>query len=547
MKFKPLHAYILAFAAGLVLFVPFLGGVHLFDWDEINFAESAREMIKSGDYLTVQINYLPFREKPPLFFWLQVLSAKLFGINEFAMRFPNAVAGIFTLIALFRVGRQVADEKFGLYWMLVYTGSILPFFYFKSGIIDPWFNLFTFLSVTHFSYYFTYTNNRTRNIILSGVFLGLAILTKGPVALLILILVFLVYLSMVRFRVSISLKDVGFFILSVALVGGSWFLLQILDGNVHAIRDFIVYQIRLFSTEDAGHGGFFLYHFVIVFIGVFPASVFALPAVTRSIHELYRSKSYGLWMRILFWTVMILFSIVETKIVHYSSLSYFPLTFLATHVIYRIIKEKLNFRRYFRLLIVILSSAFSLILILITLAGKYLPHMEIKEKIQDDFVRGNLEAHVHWSGFEMLIALIFICAILYLMFTEMAVHRRIISLFLITMGFSFSTIVFITPKIEAYSQRAAIEFFESVQDEDAYIATLGYKSYAHLFYGKADKDRNPDAMDTDWLLQGDIDKPVYFVFKINKKEKYLTEYGQLKLLYIKNGFVFTKREIENDR
>ena len=44
---------VIAILAAL-FFIPFLGGVHLFDWDEINFAESAREMIASGDYLTVQ-------------------------------------------------------------------------------------------------------------------------------------------------------------------------------------------------------------------------------------------------------------------------------------------------------------------------------------------------------------------------------------------------------------------------------------------------------------------------------------------------------------
>ena len=44
----------------LLLFIPFLGGLHLFDWDEINFAESAREMILTGDYLTVQIDFIPF-------------------------------------------------------------------------------------------------------------------------------------------------------------------------------------------------------------------------------------------------------------------------------------------------------------------------------------------------------------------------------------------------------------------------------------------------------------------------------------------------------
>jgi 4-amino-4-deoxy-L-arabinose transferase-like glycosyltransferase len=51
-----------------ILFIPFLGNVHLFDWDEINFAESAREMIATGNYFNVQINYARFTEKPPLFF-----------------------------------------------------------------------------------------------------------------------------------------------------------------------------------------------------------------------------------------------------------------------------------------------------------------------------------------------------------------------------------------------------------------------------------------------------------------------------------------------
>ncbi len=61
--------------------MPFLGGVHLFDWDEINFAEGAREMIVLKNYLRVHINYEPFWEKPPFFFWLQAASMNLLGIG----------------------------------------------------------------------------------------------------------------------------------------------------------------------------------------------------------------------------------------------------------------------------------------------------------------------------------------------------------------------------------------------------------------------------------------------------------------------------------
>ncbi|NBO49191.1 MAG: hypothetical protein EBU80_05610 [Chitinophagia bacterium] len=65
---KRILPYIIILFGGSLLFMHSLGASPLFDWDEINFAESAREMLVSGDYLRVQINFQPFWEKPPLFF-----------------------------------------------------------------------------------------------------------------------------------------------------------------------------------------------------------------------------------------------------------------------------------------------------------------------------------------------------------------------------------------------------------------------------------------------------------------------------------------------
>ena len=84
--------FVVIFAA--LFFIPFLGRVHLFDWDEVNFAECSREMIKMDDYSRVYINFKPFWEKPPMFFWMQSTAMKIFGVTEFAARFPNAICGI---------------------------------------------------------------------------------------------------------------------------------------------------------------------------------------------------------------------------------------------------------------------------------------------------------------------------------------------------------------------------------------------------------------------------------------------------------------------
>ncbi|HBG39954.1 MAG TPA: glycosyl transferase, partial [Porphyromonadaceae bacterium] len=212
---------------GALLFTTGLGRVHLFDWDEINFAESAREMLVSGDYLDVQINFETFWEKPPLFIWMQAFSMKLFGVNEFAARFPNALAGIITLLVLFFIGKRLRDESFGLLWSLLYACSFLPFFYFKSGIIDPWFNLFIFLGI-YFMIRYTLPEHNDRqglHAVLSAFFLGLATLTKGPVGFLIFALCFFVFLVLRRFRIDFRWKHVLAFIGVFAIVGGLWFIL----------------------------------------------------------------------------------------------------------------------------------------------------------------------------------------------------------------------------------------------------------------------------------------------------------------------------------
>ena len=83
-----LISFLIAMIA-IVIFIPLIGICPLFDWDEINFAECAREMVISKNYSQVQLYYQAFWEKPPLFIWMQALSMNLFGVNEFAARFPK--------------------------------------------------------------------------------------------------------------------------------------------------------------------------------------------------------------------------------------------------------------------------------------------------------------------------------------------------------------------------------------------------------------------------------------------------------------------------
>src|SRR5215207_7777372 len=235
MDFKKLYPYVIFFVA-VLFFLPFLGKVHLFDWDEINFAEAAREMIVTGNYAIPQIGFEPFWEKPPLFFWLQVICMKVFGVNEFASRLPNAVCGVITLILLYRLGKKLVNEQFGWIWVLIYAGSLLPQLYFKSGIIDPWFNLFIFLAVYQLAAYTDPKNSRpVKRILLAGLFAGLAVMTKGPVALLIVGLCYGVFAIANRFRNFMKPLHILLFLLVASVAGGIWFIALLANGQQHII------------------------------------------------------------------------------------------------------------------------------------------------------------------------------------------------------------------------------------------------------------------------------------------------------------------------
>jgi 4-amino-4-deoxy-L-arabinose transferase-like glycosyltransferase len=521
--------------------MPFIGSVSLFDWDEINFAEAAREMILTGDYLNVKINFMPFWEKPPLFFWLQVLSMKIFGINEFGARFPNALCGILTLIALYHMGRKLFDHRMGVIWMITYTCSILPFFYFKSGIIDPWFNLFILLGIYFGASYLVLDERRSLSALLSGLCIGLAVLTKGPVALLLFGLTGLLYLFMIRFRMRMQLKHVILFLGGLTGAGGFWFFVLYLNGDAEVVSDFIVYQIRLFRTQDAGHGGFPFYHFVVLLFGVFPASAFAFSGFRGIDRENPFRKAWSQVCLILLAVVLVVFSIVKTKIVHYSSLAYFPLTWLAAHYIYQVITEKGVINRFSRVSAAIVGTVWLVAVLSIVLLMLSKDWILSSGLIKDAFTTANLQAEVSWSGWEVLVIFPFLMGWI-LFYVPGDPFRRMAGIFTGTLVFSFITMAVILPKAEGYTQRAAIEFYKDKSGEDCYIHTLGFKSYAHLFYGKKMPPVNPISYDQEWLLKGQVDKPVYVVYKITRKKRYQEEYPQLKILYEKNGFVFTKRE-----
>ena len=533
-----------------LFFIPGLGGVHLFDWDEINFAELAREMLVTGEYLQLKINFQTFTEKPPFFFWAQALSMKLFGVTEFAARFPNAFLGIIVIPFLYISGKFLIDRRFGFIWAMCWFGSILPFLYFKSGIIDPFFNFFIFSGLfflIHFiwkksSYRDLYFSKKTPTYLwLAGIFTGLAILTKGPVAYLLIALCVAAMWVIGKLRNLLPLTSFIKYSLISLLVFSLWLVLDMLFNGPSFILEFTIRQWELLTSEDAGHGGFPGYHFVVLLLGCFPASILAIRGMGSFPGLSSHVKDFQKWMIVLLWVVLILFSLVGTKIIHYSSMAYYPISFLAALTIWQLYQAHIKLHKWVYMATIFVSLLILGVSILLPYVGQH-PQLLSGILENDAFARANFRAEVMWPSITYLPAVFYSLVILsFVILLARHQYNAWRVLFFGTAVWVMLALVSFIGRVEAYSQRAAVHFFEDQQGKEVYVATYGYKSYVPWYYAQVGADETNPGPSSEWLLKGDVDRPVMISIKNTSQEKFESEIQDAQFLYESNGFIFYQR------
>ena len=94
---------------GAALFLPGLHHIPLFDRDEPRFAEAAREMLRSGNFIVPRFDGVLRPDKPPVIYWLMDFSYRIFGVNGMAARLPSALFAMLTLLVTY----WMAGERFG--------------------------------------------------------------------------------------------------------------------------------------------------------------------------------------------------------------------------------------------------------------------------------------------------------------------------------------------------------------------------------------------------------------------------------------------------
>ncbi len=114
----------------------------LVDRDEPRFAEASREMLERRDWVVPYLNHEYRFDKPPLTYWLQVLSFDAFGESDWAARLPSVLASALTTLAIYGFGRRAIGERAGWWAAMIFTTSLQVVIHSKLCVADPFLVLF---------------------------------------------------------------------------------------------------------------------------------------------------------------------------------------------------------------------------------------------------------------------------------------------------------------------------------------------------------------------------------------------------------------------
>ena len=316
---------LLGLLAGVLFFVR-LGATGLFDADEPAYAGAAREMLERGDWITPHFNGRLRFDKPILFYWLIGLSYRLLGVSEFAVRCWSALAGVVLVLLVAWAGRRWFGERAGLSAGLALAANPLAALLGRAAVTDMLLTLCMTVALLAALEALGGAAERTgRWVALGWGAMALAVLVKGPVGLLIPVLVLggtAVVLREARPTLGRLLPWQGpalFLALTVP-----WYAL-VLAANGRAFIDGFVIKHHLgrFTGVVSSHAGPLWYYLPVLLIGFFPWSAFVPRSLWAAALVARRRRAGTSAERVVVacavWvgTVFLFFSLAATKLPSY--------------------------------------------------------------------------------------------------------------------------------------------------------------------------------------------------------------------------------------
>jgi 4-amino-4-deoxy-L-arabinose transferase-like glycosyltransferase len=299
--------YILLLMLAILCFVFYfllLGHYKLIDVDEPRYAEAAREMLKSGNWITPYFNYEVRFDKPVFIYWLIALSYIVFGVTEFAARFPSAVMATLLVFFTYFFGRQTISKSFGFISAVILASSLEFMALARMSITDM--TLAFFICATIFSGFLAdfsikkYEGQKPEGFFekysdiiywsLAYLFSGAAVLTKGPVGFVLPALIFAVcFILTGSLRKNLRLKYVIPGALIFFAVITPWYYLIIKEHGMEFVNYFFLeHNISRFKGGQLGHEQPFYFYLLVIFLGTFPWIFYMISAFIKYIPQVFK-------------------------------------------------------------------------------------------------------------------------------------------------------------------------------------------------------------------------------------------------------------------
>lgn len=321
------HQLLVLFLLGIVFLFSGIGNGRLWDQDETTYAQVAREMIQTGDWVVPRYDGQLLAHKPPLSYWAMILGTRLFGMTEFGVRFFSAVSGLACVLVVFVLGRRMFGPQTGFLAGLILLSSLFFLVVSRSALMDAHLTLFVTCALWGFWEALRNPPGSLFWTLFCGATTGLAVLVKGPLGLFLVgSVAFFTLLGTRRFRQLPKLHPVAG--LSVFLfVASLWYVAITWETGWSFLQEFILREnLDKVFKPTLGHGGPIWYYVPVLLLALLPWSLF-LPTALKSLWK-HGGEEKGF---LLSWAVVpfIFFSVLGTKLPHYI-LPIFPALALIT-------------------------------------------------------------------------------------------------------------------------------------------------------------------------------------------------------------------------
>ncbi len=321
-SFTPRSAFILM----LVLAVIWFGVLDyrtLIKTDEGRYAEIAREMVVSGDWVTPRLNGIKYFEKPPLQYWMTAIAFKSFGVHEWTARLWTALTGFLGVILLWFTARRLFNPAVAACSALVLASSPLYLGMSQMNTLDM--GVSFFLQVTLCGFLLAHfqpevdERSRRRWMLLSWAGMALAVLSKGLIGLILPGAVITLYLLATRNWALIARMEWRLGVTLFLLLTAPWFVAVSLANPEFAHFFFIHEHFERFLTKVHLRYQPWWYFLPIFALGMLPWLGFVLQGLWQGVRRHDRPAHAQITRLLLIWVVFIFvfFSISSSKLSSY--------------------------------------------------------------------------------------------------------------------------------------------------------------------------------------------------------------------------------------